>query len=53
MFLKRVVLGVVAVSCLLGALWVSHSVLATNLSNNAVAVLKLHKEHHQSDSSRD
>jgi hypothetical protein len=52
MFLKRVVLGVAAVCCILGALWVSHAMVSDSLAADAAAVI-LHRDNHHSDSKRD
>ena len=50
MFLKRMVLGVAAICCILAAIWVSHSMLSLHVSEVAAAV-KHHNYH--SESSRD
>jgi hypothetical protein len=53
MFLKRVVLGVAVVCCIVGAIWASHAIVSDSLAADAAAVI-LHKDnHHHSDSKRD
>lgn len=53
MFLKRVVLGLAAVCCILGAVWVSHAIVSDSLAADAAAVILHTDNHHHSDSKRD
>jgi hypothetical protein len=53
MFLKRVVLAVAAASCILGAIWVSHSVLAASQTADTAVASHAKDNHHHSDSRHD
>jgi hypothetical protein len=53
MFLKRVVLGVAALCCILGAIWVSHAIVSDSLAADAAAVILHTDNHHHNDSKRD